>query len=110
MIPVPDWGISAVCIIVPKNTYFRFNFIMKNKIWILPCIVMMVLVLQAASCKNTQKAPRKYDRMEKQMIKEEGKALEAAKKQHLKIQSKATRQMMKDAKRRSRQLNKPKKR
>ena len=48
--------------------------------------------------------------MEKKTLKEDQKKLEAAKKKHISIQSKATRKMMKDSRKRAKRLNDPKKR
>lgn len=61
-------------------------------------------------CKSTGESTREYEKLEKQMMKGEQKSLREARDHHVKIQSKATRQMMKDAKKRAKQLNKPKKR
>lgn len=74
------------------------------------CVLMIFFLFGGLSCRNARQTPKDYERMEKQLQKEEEKSIEAAKKHHLKIQSKATRQMMRDAKKRSRALNKPKKR
>jgi hypothetical protein len=83
---------------------------MKGKIRILTGILLLSMLLAAPSCRNGEDSVRKYDRMEKKMLKEDQKSFEAAQKEHLKIQSKATRQMMRDAKKRAKKLNKPKKR
>ena len=71
-------------------------------------LVVLLLMVSLPSCKNGEDSVRQYERMEKKMLKEEEKSLDVAKKEHLKIQSKATRTMMRDAKKRAKKLNKPK--
>ena len=83
---------------------------MKRKIWIFQLILLTLLLVSAAGCRNSRDSAREYERMERKMLKENEKKLESVRKNHLKIQSKATRQMMKDSKKRAKQLNKPKRR
>jgi len=81
---------------------------MKRKIRIFSGILLIFFFLASPACKNSQNSPRKYEKMEKKMMKEEEKAMEAARKEHMKIQSKATRKMMRDMKKRAKRLNNPK--
>jgi hypothetical protein len=82
---------------------------MKRRIWIYPGALLVVLLMAASGCMNSSQSVRKYERVEKNRIKEEQKALEAARKNHLENQSEAARKMMKDSKKRAKKLNKPKK-
>jgi len=83
---------------------------MKRKIRIISGILLILLLVALGGCRSNKNSPEYYERMEKKMEKEETKAMEASKKEHLKIQSKATRKMMRDSRKRAKKLNKPKKR
>jgi len=81
---------------------------MKSSIKIIAVTWLFILVLFGASCKTGEDSAREYMRMEKKMAREEDKSYEAAKKEHMKIQSKATRKMMRDSHKKAKKLNKSK--
>ena len=83
---------------------------MKSIIKSIAVISLLIIAFTCVSCKSSEDSAREYERMEKKMAREEEKSYEAAKKEHLEIQSKATRKMMQESKKKAKRLNEPKKR
>jgi Flp pilus assembly protein TadB len=83
---------------------------MNSSIKIIAVLSLLFIAFTCGSCKGTEESAREYERMEKKMAKEEEKSYNASKKEHLQIQSKATRKMMHESKRKAKKLNRPKKR
>lgn len=79
---------------------------MERALRVIAVISLFLVVLCTASCKSSDDSAREYERMEKKMLKEEDKAYKAAKKEHLRIQSKATREMMRNSNKKAKKLNK----
>lgn len=62
------------------------------------------------SCRSIPKEEKQAEKLQMAIEKEEEKAYQARKKEHLQMQSKETLKMMRDMEKRSRQLNKSRKR
>jgi hypothetical protein len=83
---------------------------MKRKIWIFSVFSLVIILIATGGCKNSKESVRKYERMEKKRVKEEQKALDVARKNHVEMQSKATQKMMKENRKRAKKYNESKKR
>jgi hypothetical protein len=81
---------------------------MKRIIRSFAVILLFLWILTGNSCKTSEDSAKEYERMEKKMIKEEEKSYKAAKKDFISIQSKATRQMMRESEKKAKKLNKSK--
>jgi hypothetical protein len=83
---------------------------MKRIIRTFAVISLFLWILAGSSCKTSEDSAKDYERMEKKMLKEEEKSYKAARKEFIRIQSKATRQMMRESNKKAKKLNKPKER